>query len=51
MNVIAAILFLVQMQVCLPVTVPAQGGVVHAIVCPIPKDFHDALVEATTDPA
>lgn len=49
MNVLQILLALVQMHVCMPISVPDKDA--YALICPIPKDVHDAIVGATSDPA
>lgn len=53
MNPIAALLLLVQMNLCGPVAGvdPDTGQKFHAVVCPIPEGLYDAIVEATTEPS
>lgn len=49
MNVLQILLALVQMNVCMPISVPDKGA--YALICPIPQEVHGATVEATSDPA
>lgn len=49
MNVLQILLMLAQMHVCMPISVPDKDA--YGLICPVPKDVHDAIVEATSDPA